>query len=303
MRPMKAMILAAGLGTRLAPLTAKRPKPLVPVGNRPIIEYAIYWLKAHGADEIIVNVHHHRDQMQHYLDEGRPFGVRIYISEEPEILGTGGGIQKTHWFWDRDPFIVVNGDILTDIDIAAAYKVHLKSDDLVTLVLHDFAPFNQIKLSPRKDILEINPVSQPGQLAFTGIHIMKPEILEHIPSGRPSCILETYRTLIGNGYPLRGHVVQNHYWRDAGTIESYVEANRETLNGAPFLMGHNCQVHELARLSDWAVLGDNISIEEGAEVIRSILWENVTVKAGVRIIDSIITSTGEITTDRVGFIG
>jgi NDP-sugar pyrophosphorylase family protein len=97
--------------------------------------------------------------------------------------------------------------------------------------------------------------------------------------------------------------MRNHYWRDAGTIESYIEANRETLNGAPFLMGRNCRVHEDARLKDWAVLGNGISLEKGAEVTRSILWGNVTVKENIRVIDSVVTTTGEVAEDRVGVIG
>lgn len=300
---MKAMILAAGLGTRLAPLTSNRPKPLVPVGNRPIIHRTITWLKSHGVDEIVVNAHHHRNQIRNYLDGGRPFGIKIHISEEPEILGTGGGIQKTRWFWDNEPFVVVNGDILTDIDLSLAYQTHQKRGDLVTLVLHDFAPFNQIKLNRRKNILDINPTPAPGRLAFTGIHIMNLPVLDHIPSGRFFCILECYRALIGLGRPLGGHVVKNHYWRDAGSIESYIEANRETLNGAPFLLGRKCRIHDLARLKDWAVLGNGTILEKGAEITRSILWGNVTVKEGVRVIDSIVTTTGEMTEDRLGVVG
>ncbi len=296
------MILAAGLGTRLAPLTNNRPKPLVPVGNRPIIDHAIFWLKAHGVNEIVVNTHHHRNQIRNHLDGGRPFGMKIHISDEPEILGTGGGIQKTHWFWGREPFIVVNGDILTDIDLSAAYETHRKRDDLVTLVLHDFEPFNQIKINKDHDIMMIDPVPQKGRLAFTGIHIMKPEVLEHIPPGRFSCILETYRYLTQTGRPVRGHVVQDHYWRDAGTIESYIEANREFLNGAPFLLGQKCRIHDPDGLKDWAVLGDGICVEKGAEVRRSILWGNVTVKEGVRVIDSIITFAGQVTEDLVGAV-
>jgi len=296
------MILAAGLGTRLAPLTDNRPKPLVPVGNRAIIDHTIFWLKAHGVREIIVNAHHHPNQLRNHLDGGRPFGVTIHISEEREILGTGGGIQKTRWFWDREPFVVVNGDILTNIDLGAAYEAHQKRDDLVTLLLHDFAPFNQIKINNCHDILAINPAPERGRLAFTGIHIMKPEVLDHIPPGRFSCILETYRSLIQAGRPLRGHVVQDHYWRDAGTIESYIEANREVLNGTPFLLGQKCRVHDHALLKDWAVLGDGICVEKGAEISRSILWGNVIVKEGVRIVDSIITFAGEVTNDLVGAI-
>ncbi|MCP4579771.1 MAG: NDP-sugar synthase [Deltaproteobacteria bacterium] len=300
---MKAMILAAGLGTRLAPLTSNRPKPLVPVGNRPIIHRTITWLKSHGVDEIVVNVHHHRNQIRNYLDGGRPYGMKIHISEESDILGTGGGIRKTRWFWDNEPFVVVNGDILTDIDLSSVYRIHRERNDLVTLVLHDFAPFNQIKLNRRKDILDINPVPAPGRFAFTGIHIMNLPVLDHIPASRFFCILECYRALIGLGRPLRGQVVKNHYWRDAGTIESYIEANRETLNGAPFLMGRKCRIHDKSLLKDWAVLGNGTSVEKGAEITRSILWGNVTVKEGIRIIDSIVTTKGEVTEDRIGVMG
>ncbi len=300
---MKAMILAAGLGTRLAPLTSNRPKPLVPVGNRPIIHRTITWLKSHGVDEIVVNAHHHRNQIRNYLDGGRPYGMKIHISEEPEILGTGGGIRKTRWFWDDEPFVVVNGDILTDIDLSSAYRIHRERNDLVTLVLHDFAPFNQIKLNHRNDILDINPVPAMGRLAFTGIHIMNLPVLDHIPQDRFFCILECYRSLIGLGRPLRGHVVKNHYWRDAGTIESYIEANRETMNGTPFLMGRKCRIHDKSLLKDWAILGNGTSLEKGAEITRSILWENVTVKGGVRVIDSIVTTKGELTEDRIGVMG
>ena len=224
---MKAMILAAGLGTRLLPLTSSRPKPLVPVGNRTIIDRTINWLKTHGVNEMVVNAHHHHHQILNYLDGGRPFGVKISVSEEPEILGTGGGIRKTRWFWDDEPFIVVNGDILTDIDLSSAYELHQKRNDLATLVLHDFKPFNQIKIDENRDIMDISPEPGTGRFAFTGIHIINPEVLDHIPPDRFFCILETYRALIRAERPVRGHLVQGHCWRDAGTIESYVQANRK----------------------------------------------------------------------------
>ncbi|MBW2709151.1 MAG: NDP-sugar synthase [Deltaproteobacteria bacterium] len=300
---MKAMILAAGLGTRLAPLTSNRPKPLVPVGNRPIIDRTIGWLKAQGVDEMVVNVHHHRNQIRNYLDGGRPFGVKIHISEELDILGTGGGIRKTRWFWDREPFIVVNGDILTDIDLAPAMEAHQKRGDLATLILHDFDPFNQIKIDDHQNILDISGEQKPGRLAFTGIHILNPEVLDTIPSDRFFCIIACYRSLIQANRPVRGHLVRGHYWRDAGTIESYIAANREALNDAPFLLGRNCRVHENARLEDWAVLGNGTSLEKGAEVTRSILWGNVTIKENVRVIDSVVTVTGEVKENLVGTIG
>ena len=291
---MKAMILAAGLGTRLEPLTRIKPKPLVPVGNRPIIDHTILWLKTHGVTEIIVNAHHHRDQIISYLNGGGSFGMPITVSQETEILGTGGGIRKTMGFWGEDPFIVVNGDILTDVDLTRAFEVHRQRDDLVTLVLHDFKPFNQIRLNAHDNILDIQPKPDKGRLAFTGIHIIHPSVLQHIPEKRFSCILETYRALISTEKPVRGHVVKNHYWRDAGTLESYVKANREILKTSPFLVGRNCSIHPDARLKDWAVLGDETVLEKGAQVVRSILWGNIRVRENVRIADSIVIRPGEV---------
>ena len=112
---MKAMILAAGLGTRLHLLTEKRPKALMPVVNIPIICRIIEHLKGHGISRIVVNAHHHYRQLIDYLDGGRPFGLEIDVRVEPELLGTGGGIKNTSDFWDNDPFFIINGDILTDI--------------------------------------------------------------------------------------------------------------------------------------------------------------------------------------------
>ena len=153
---MKAMILAAGPGTRLRPLTLNRPKALVPVGNRPMIDRIIEYLKKQGASEIVVNAHHHHGQVVKYLDEGRPFGIHMEIRVEPEILGTGGGIKNTEAFWNHAPFIVINGDILTDIDLAPAIEAHKKAGSPATLILHHCEPFNQVQVDNRAKILDIS---------------------------------------------------------------------------------------------------------------------------------------------------
>ncbi len=291
---MKAMILAAGLGTRLRPLTSEKPKPLVPIGNIPIINLLIQYLKGHGIHEIIVNAHHHYQQLIDHLDRGKPFGINIDVKVEPEILGTGGGIKNTEDFWDTDPFIVINSDILTNIDLNRAYDEHRRNKNLVTLVLHDYKAFNQILIDENQNILDIAPESSPDRLAFTGIHIIEPEVLNHIPKGNFSNIIDCYRVLIQSGKPIRAHLSQGHYWRDIGTVESYMLANKESLKDDPFHMGPGCRTHKSARIEGWAVMGENTYLEEDVEIRRSILWNDVTIKRGTRIIDSIVTSSKSV---------
>ncbi|MBW1868278.1 MAG: NDP-sugar synthase [Deltaproteobacteria bacterium] len=297
---MKAMILAAGLGTRLRPLTLSRPKALMPVGNRPMIDRVIEYLKKYNIDELIVNAHHHQEQLVTHLDNGRPFGLNIQVKVEPKILGTGGGIKNTEGFWDDKPFVVINGDILTDIDLTRAYETHRKKGNLITLILHDCEPFNQILINERLDIMDIAPRACPGRLAFTGIHIIEPEILFHIPKDRFSNIIDCYQKLIREGSPIRAYISRGHYWRDVGTIKSYLLANKEVLQEAHFLLGPGCRIHESVRLKEWAVIGRDTSLEEGVEIRRSVLWEGVRVKKGLKVIGSVVTSAKEVREDLVG---
>jgi mannose-1-phosphate guanylyltransferase len=296
---MKAMILAAGLGTRLRPLTDTRPKVLMPVANRPIIARVIEYLKANGFSRLVVNAHHHHRQLVDYLDNGRPFGLPIELRVEPEILGTGGGIKNTAGFWDDKPFVVINGDILTDVNLAQAYKDHLKSGALVTLVVHDCEPFNQIEIDEDGNILHIARQNLPGRWAFTGIHIMNPQLLSHIPDSIFYDIIVCYQELIASGKAIRAFVSKNHYWRDIGTVQSYMGANRE-LSEKKILIGPGCQIDPSARFKDWAVVGANSVIGQHAEIERSVLWEGASVKEGVRVVDSVVSSSKAVEYDLTG---
>ena len=299
---MKAMILAAGLGTRLRPLTSKRAKALLPVANKPLIDRTIEYLKSHGVTEILVNAHHHHQQIVRYLDGGRPFGITIEVRVEPEILGTGGGIKNSSDFWDSEAFIVINGDILTDINLAQSYEAHKQNRGLATLILHDYKAFNKIEIDTSFTIKEIplqNLPDVPGRLAFTGIHIIEPELLSYIKEGVFSDIIDCYRKLISSGSPIKAQVAKGHHWRDIGTVESYLLANRENLGANPFLIAPGSEIHHSAKLMDWAIVGENASLEKGVEITRSVLWENVKVKKGIRVIESIITSSREISSDLI----
>jgi mannose-1-phosphate guanylyltransferase len=298
---MKAMILAAGFGTRLRPLTEIKPKALMPVANKPILARNIEYLISHGFTEIIVNAHHHSQQVVDYLKDGASFSLDIEVKVEPEILGTGGGIKNTEDFWDKEPFFVINSDILTDIDLASVYQVHQTSRALVTLVLHDCEPYNQVQVDDQWNITDIAKVDMPGRYAFTGIHVIDPEVLSYIPQGVFSDIIECYRQLIRMGKPVRACLVQGHYWRDIGSIQSYLEANRE-LAGSSFVIGPDCSADSSVKLTDWGVIGENSHLGRNVELQRSVLWEGVTVKEGIKIADAVVTSGREVDHDLHGEI-
>lgn len=298
---MKAMILAAGLGTRLRPLTEKKPKALIPVVNRPIIARNIDYLKQHGADRIVVNAHHHYQQVLDYLCGDAAFGAKIEVRVEPVILGTGGGIKNTEDFWDDAPFVVINTDVLTDINLTKVFEHHKRCGALATMVLQDFPPYNKIRLDAGGFVTLIPRAYDGKGLAFTGIHVIEPGLLSQIPPGQFSDIIDCYRGLIQSGRPMAGYVSRDHRWHDVGDIPSYVATNLAFLE-EPFSVGPGCALAPSAMLQEWAVIGDKTEIEDKAEIRRSILWEGVKVAAGVRIVDSIVTSHVRVDKDLIGVV-
>ena len=288
---MKAMILAAGMGKRLRPLTNVYPKVLLPVVNVPMIDRIIKLLEVHGVREIIINAHHHYQKIMDYLEEGNHFGIRMEIRIEKDILGTGGGIKNTQDFWDKDPFIVINGDILTDIDLGKVYKFHLKRNNLITMVLHDFPIYNKVKVDREMNILSIGPGTDlKDTLAFTGIHVINPEVLDFIPENKRSNIINCYRKLIDLKKPIRGYITTGHRWIDIGTIADYLRSNFDFLPPGNIAIANECHIDSGAVLKDWAVIGKGSLIEKGAIVKRSVLWNDVIVREGTRVVDSVVTS-------------
>ena len=191
---MKAMIFAAGLGTRLKPLTDHMPKALVPVAGKPMLEHVIEKLKASGFDEIVINIHHFGSQIVDFLKAKDNFGIRIWISDETEeLLDTGGGIKKASAYFD-EPFLVHNADILSNVDLKAMYDHHLRSDDDVTLLVSPrkttryliFDENNHLQGWVNKDTLQTKPegfVYRPEvqkEYAFGGIHIISPTLFNYM---------------------------------------------------------------------------------------------------------------------------
>jgi NDP-sugar pyrophosphorylase family protein len=287
------MILAAGLGTRLRPLTDLRPKPLVPVANEPVIRHTIAYLKNNGITRLVVNAHHHAEQVSGFFENPSSSDIPVEVRFEPRILGTGGGLMNVADFWGDDTLLVVNGDILTDIDLGLAIESHKDSGSLATLILHEYAPFNQVLINGAKYVTDISDKAMPGRLAFTGIHILEPGVREWLPDKGYADIITSYREMMSNKEPISAYVSENHYWRDIGTIESYMEANREFSNET-VLIAPGCTCHASVVYNDWSIIGAGCVLEKGVEIERSILWEGVRVGEGVRVVDSIVTSGREV---------
>jgi mannose-1-phosphate guanylyltransferase len=297
---MKAMILAAGFGTRLWPLTASVPKPLVPMANVPLIDRIISHLVVSGVEAIVVNAHHRHEQLRRHFDDPAHLGLSVDVRVEKEILGTGGGIKNTEDFWDDAPFVVMNSDILTNIDIPAAFERHRRHGCLATLVLHDYGPFNKIVIDGEGTVRRIPRRYSPGRrgvFAFTGIHIIEPALLEHIPTGCFSDIMDCYRSLIADGARICAHLVSGHRWCDVGTVPAYLRANLEGVEAVFRPEGGGCVIAPGSRIEGRAILGHGVVLEERAYVTESVLWDRVTIREGVSVIGSVVTSGRDITKD------
>ena len=226
---MKALILAAGFGTRLAPHSRTFPKALFPVAGIPVLARMLDNLKRAGCSAVAVNAHHLAHHIQSYVQEN-DFGMPVTLSHEPEILGTGGAIRHLAHYWDDDPFMVVNADIVTDIDLADVYRRHRIHGAEVTLVMHDRTPFNQVWVDEQDQIAGFERFSDapdPGshrKMAFTGIHVMDNSIIRRIPGDGFSDIISVYRQMLDDGVPIHAHVVRNHYWQDMGSPDRYRDA-------------------------------------------------------------------------------
>lgn len=294
---MKAMLLAAGLGTRLRPLTLRRPKALVPLLNRPAMDHVIAYLEGQGIRGIVVNAHHLQEQVAAHLAGRRQGGLPIEVLREPVLLGTGGGIKNAERYLSDGPFVVCNADVLTDIDLGPVTRDHMNRGHLVTLVLQENPAYSQVALDPQGRILDISERPVEGRLAFTGIHVLSPEIFAFLPQGVFCTIIEVYRDLIRRGLPIRGFLSRGHRWEDIGSIHAYMRIQGELVGGASPVLGEGVSLHPTVVFGEWAILGNGCRIEAGVRITRSVLWERVEVRQGVAISDTILTSDQVVTED------
>ncbi|MDM8523617.1 sugar phosphate nucleotidyltransferase [Desulfococcaceae bacterium HSG8] len=228
------MILAAGFGTRLLPFTKKTPKPLFTINRRPVLDIIIRSLDAAGCEAVIINTHHLHRKITSFVD-GQNYAIPVHTRYEPAILGTGGGIKNAADFWDNRPFMVINSDIITNIDLREVYDFHLDHNHPVTLVLHDYEVFNHVAVS-RDGLIKGFGTQSHGDrfLAFTGIQVLDPEVLDFIPEGVFSSSIDAYRKMISAGKKVNAFISEGHDWEDMGTPERYREAAVEKMASESF---------------------------------------------------------------------
>jgi mannose-1-phosphate guanylyltransferase len=258
---MKAMVLAAGLGTRLRPLTNDRPKALVEVSGRTLLEITLTRLRDFGINDVIINVHHYADMVIGRVKAAGNFGMHIEFSREDVLLDTGGGLKRAAWFFgesddrsgnssssatianpDDEPFILHNVDVISNIDLQRMVEAHKQSAALATLAVQDrktsrYLLFNHhLQLCGRRLVKEekteiVRPSQQMSELAFAGIHVISPRIFPLLTEDGIFSIIPAYLRLAAQGEKIQAFRADEYYWRDLGKPENIQQAEQDLKAG------------------------------------------------------------------------
>jgi NDP-sugar pyrophosphorylase family protein len=231
---MKAMVLAAGLGTRLRPLTDTRPKALVELAGRTLLEITLERLRSFGIREVIVNVHHLGDMIVDYLKANGSFGMRIEISREELLLDTGGGLKKAAWFFDSEPFILHNVDVVSSIDLQRMADYHRQREALATLAVQDRETSRYLIFDNRLRLIGRRSTRDPerSSLGFSGVHVISPGLIPMMEEEGAFSIITTYLRLAARGENIAGFRADDCYWRDLGRPDQLAQAEKEIREGA-----------------------------------------------------------------------
>lgn len=251
-RTMKAMVLAAGEGTRLGPLTHDVPKVLLPVGDTPLLVLILAWLRSHGVSEVALNLHHLGNKIADFLRDGSDFGLKVAYSHEDVLLGTAGGVkQMQHLF--NDTFVVAYGDVLADFDLARMIRLHQNRGALATVAVKEMARYWEVGVvrmdedSRIQSFVEKPPRgSAPGNLGSAGVYVLEKEVLDYTPSGVFSDFAyDVLPKMLSDGMPVYGHVLREEdYLIDIGTPENYRQANEDMKSGRV-----RCEVGQVRSIS------------------------------------------------------
>lgn len=288
------MVLSAGYGTRLWPLTEDRTKPAIPILGKPLVGYVAEYLAGFGVKEIIVNLHHRPESVRRSLGDGKKFGVNLHYVEEPEILGTSGALDNARALLEGESFIVINGKIITNIDLHAAWDTHRRMNALATLILLPNAKRERFSVVETSDGLITRfagmpaPEGSDSPLMFTGIQIMDPRIFEYIPRGVFShSVTDVFPQAIAKGERIAAHVGSGK-WRELSTLQRYLDISLEMLQerNEHLAIGKGSRIASGAEVSD-AILWDNVTVEPGARVHKAVLADNVQIRAG-EVIESAV---------------
>lgn len=306
-----AFVLGAGLGTRLKTLTAHRPKPLIPVINKPLISYAFDHLIEHGIGRFVVNTHWRSSVYDREFPATAYRGVPIaFRDEQPEALETAGGIKNVEDLLRGEPFIVYNGDILSTLPLRMAIRTHQQHENEVTLVLRSKDGPLQVSLDEGTGLItdigkRVRPDSEPRFL-FTGIYLVSPAFLARIPAATKISVIPLFIEMIRSGAKLGGVIIDDGHWWDLGNREQYLAVHRELAAGTPLLasgvsplthpapwVAPGANVANDAQLLGATSIGEGASIGAGAVLQDSIVWPGARIVPGAHLTRCIVTSDSE----------
>jgi mannose-1-phosphate guanylyltransferase len=327
---MKAMVLAAGLGTRLRPITYEMPKPLVPVLNRPIMDHIVELVRGHGFTELVANLSYLPEQLRERYGDGSEFGVSLEWSFEEELLGTAGGVRKVREFFGDEPFLVMAADALTDVDLSSLRDAHLAHDGIATLAVkrvRDTTEYGVVIAGSDGRVQGFQEKPEPAEalsdLANCMIYILRPEIFDYFPE-QPfvDFALDVFPALLENDVPFHVHEV-DAYWNDVGSLDEFLQGNLDAVSGAvrlgtpegesrdgvvvgagtsvpedgelepPILIGEGCAIGAGVRLDGPLVIGDGCEIGDGARIKRSVLLAGTQVPESAILADGIAARRGQ----------
>lgn len=338
--PLKAMILAAGVGSRLDPLTRTVPKPMVPIVNRPVIEHIVEKLKKHGVGEIMVNLHYLGDVIKSHLGNGSKFGVKISYAQEDRLWGDAGSVKRAEDFFRDGTFLVVGGDDISDIDISRLLKFHRDKKALSTIALSlvdDPSEYGIVLMNEKGRITRF--LEKPkGEVIFsntanTGIYVFEPEVFDTIPRGVSYGFgNNVFPQLLEQKKPLFGYLTSS-YWRDVGNLQVYRKTHADALEsrvvlqmpvaqngkfvwkgenvqidptakiGYPVLIGNNVTIGAGAQVLENTVIGDDCTVEPDAVVKETILWQGATVMHGTHLERCVVGTNCHVQSNAAVFDG
>jgi mannose-1-phosphate guanylyltransferase len=295
---MRAMILAAGLGTRLGTISDERPKVLLPMCDRPLIRYAAALVHAAGIREVVVNLHHKGELVAAELGDGTAAGVHVAYSREPVILGTGGGLKHAAPLLGDEAFVVVNGKVVIDLDLAAVIAAHRASGALATMVVRPDPEATRWGAIAVGDDGRVRGILGPGGHMFTGVHLLEPELLARVPDGEQCIIRTAYQGALRDGAPVHAFV-QTGYFAEHSTPARYLEGNVALLRGAhvaavpgpltgvdaaaavaagaqlraPVRIGPRARIGRGAIVGPAVVVGHDAEVAAGATLRECVVWD------------------------------
>jgi NDP-sugar pyrophosphorylase family protein len=324
---MKALIIAGGLGTRLRPLTYNLPKVVVPLVNKPFIAYQVELLLRHGISEIILNLHYLSEKVHEVIAELEKKGAKIKVSIETDPLGTAGAVKNAEEFFDNDPMLVFNGDVLTDLDLKALLKFHKEKRAVATIALtrvEDPRAFGLVLCDENHRIQKFIEKPSSSQIVCNtinaGTYVLDPKLFTKVPKGRYWMFeRDVFPSLLAEGQPMFG-MVSSAYWLDCGTPQKYFNAHRDILHGdvkvaipgrktdknvyvgdgvlisagarvlGPSVLGNHVKIGAGTYVQEQVTLGEGVEVGQNCNVERSVVWRGAKIGNDVRVKGAIIGS-------------